>query len=156
MLEVCNRHSIVIVAFNVLGQGLLTDSCNRERFPQIRASRMLRLSWDRITPLRDALRDAAERHKRTMAQVAIRWTIQKGALPLIGMRNVQHVHDAAGAMGWELDANEMQRLDSVALDCSTLEKPRWKRFLFVFLISLLLFAYWITRWLPRGRPSARK
>ena len=40
-------------------------------------------------------------------QVAINWTICKGALPIPGAKNARQVKEAAGALGWRLTADEV-------------------------------------------------
>ena len=87
----------------------------------------------------------AHAHGKTMAQVCLRWAQQHGALALVGVRTAAQLTDALGSLGWTLTDAQIQQLDAVALTVSTLDKPHWRRLLFVFFISLLLLAYVLTR-----------
>ncbi len=108
---------------------------------------MLRgLSFDRLSPLRKVISDIAREHTTTMAAVCINWTIRHGCIALVGMRTLAQAKEAVAAMeDFRLTDEQLLRLDNAALDISTLEKPKWKRLLFVFLISLLLIMYMLTR-----------
>lgn len=44
---------------------------------------------------------------RFLIQVAINWTICKGALPIPGAKNERQVKEAAGALGWRLTPDEV-------------------------------------------------
>lgn len=59
-------------------------------------------------------------------------------MPLVGLRSRAQAADALGALRWRLAAEDVARLDAVALRRSTLAKPRWKRAIFVLAISALM------------------
>lgn len=128
MLRVCQEHQITIVAYSVLGQGLLADSLTPERYGSIRATKMLRgLSYDRLTPLRACIKSVADAHGKTMSQVCLRWAQQHGAVPLCGVRSVRQMEDALGSLGWELSSSEMKQLDEHALDiCKSSSMGCWR------------------------------
>jgi aryl-alcohol dehydrogenase-like predicted oxidoreductase len=141
----------------VLGQGLLTDNLTREKFPTIRVSKMMKgLTYERLSPLRDEIAKIAATHNKTMAQVCLNWAICKGTIPLVGIRTSSQAKDSFGCLGWTLTPDEVASLDCHALDHSTLEKPQWKRLIFVFLISFLLFLYMMTRWIPVWSSDKKK
>ena len=72
------------------------------------------------------LRALGEAHEgRTPSQVALRWLIQKGAVPIPGAKNARQATDNAGALGWALTPDEMGRLDAIALDGTTSLKHRF-------------------------------
>ena len=62
------------------------------------------------------LREVGDAHDRTPSQVALRWVIDKGAVPIPGAKNERQAADNAGALGWTLDAGEIAALDVVALE----------------------------------------
>ncbi len=41
-------------------------------------------------------------------QIAINWTLCKGALPIPGAKNARQVKESAGALGWRMSADEVQ------------------------------------------------
>lgn len=51
---------------------------------------------------------------KTLAQIAINWCLCKGVVPIPGAKNRQQVADIAGALGWRLDAAQVQALDDVS------------------------------------------
>lgn len=147
MLALCRDNDVTVVAYSTLGQGLLADGLTRQSYGAIRATKMLRgLTYDRLTRLRATVAAVAAECGQSMAAVCINWTLCKGCVPLVGMRTPRHAREAVKAVsGWRLTADQIDRLEAEALDISTLDKPTWKRALFVLLISLLLLAYRLTR-----------
>ncbi len=49
-----------------------------------------------------------------MSQVAINWCICKGMIPIPGAKTVEQAQQNLGALGWSLDAWEIEELDRVA------------------------------------------
>mmetsp|Transcript_31410 Transcript_31410/g.49174 ORF Transcript_31410/g.49174 Transcript_31410/m.49174 type:complete len:284 (-) Transcript_31410:202-1053(-) len=148
MLKVCAAEDIKIVGFSPIGQGLLTEGLTEEGMKGIRMAMMTGLRWGDggLNTLRSEIEMIAKRCKRSMAQVCIKWSIHKGAIPLVGVRRTKHAEDAVAAASneWDLSAEEIQRLDVAALDRSTLEKPAWRRGLFMCVLSTLLMVYSVT------------
>ena len=50
-----------------------------------------------------------------MSQVAINWCICKGTIPIPGAKTVEQARDNIGALGWQLDSNEIAELDKAAV-----------------------------------------
>jgi diketogulonate reductase-like aldo/keto reductase len=67
-----------------------------------------------LTPLLDALRAVgAARGGKTPAQVALRWLVERGAVPIPGAKNAHQAAENAGALGWTLTAAEMAAIEAV-------------------------------------------
>lgn len=64
-----------------------------------------------VAPLLDVMREISAKRGKTLAQIAINWTLCKGALPIPGAKNVKQVNESAGAFGWRLASDEVQALD---------------------------------------------
>ena len=62
------------------------------------------------------LRRIGSPHDRTPSQVALRWLIDKGAVPIPGAKNGEQARQNAGALGWHLTADEMAELDGAAIE----------------------------------------
>ena len=61
------------------------------------------------------LRRIGEAHgDRTPSQVALAWLIAKGAVPIPGAKNRDQAEQNAGALGWRLTDEELDRLDAAA------------------------------------------
>mmetsp|Transcript_940 Transcript_940/g.2721 ORF Transcript_940/g.2721 Transcript_940/m.2721 type:complete len:170 (+) Transcript_940:161-670(+) len=150
MENTCKELGVVIVAYSPIGQGLLADGLTPRSFPSIRVSKMLRLEYDDVLPLRRAVRRIADSHggggdretttttTKTMAQVAINWCVAHGTIPLVGCRSARQARDTLGCIGWDLTQDEVKELDRLALSRSTLESPRWRRHLFVTLAGVVM------------------
>jgi len=52
--------------------------------------------------------------KRTPAQVALNWLLEKGTTPLIGASNVAQLEDNLGALDFRLSPEQFQRLNAVS------------------------------------------
>jgi len=75
----------------------------------------------------DELRRIGDRNGRTPSQVALRWLIQKGGVPIPGAKNAEQAHQNAGALGWELSEADVSALDAVGLDGTpTLTQRLWQ------------------------------
>jgi 2,5-diketo-D-gluconate reductase A len=60
-----------------------------------------------------AIAEIARKHKRTPAQVMIRWNLQNGTVPLPKANRVEHLEENLGALGFSLEPEEMEVLDGL-------------------------------------------
>ena len=73
-----------------------------------------------LAPLIDCMRAiGAERGGKTPAQVALNWTLCKGALPIPGAKSAAQVKEIAGAAGWRLSEGEVLELERQAAKIET-------------------------------------
>jgi pyridoxine 4-dehydrogenase len=49
-----------------------------------------------------------------MAQIALNWCICKGTMPIPGAKTLPQAEENFGAVGWWLDAGEIEELDRMA------------------------------------------
>merc|ERR1712187_766447 len=86
----------------------------------------------------------AEAHDgATVESVAIAWAMAKGVVALLGTRKAGHLSEALHALELRLTDDEIQRLDSVALEdegmyASMLEGNAFKRFIAKNVLAPLL------------------
>lgn len=61
----------------------------------------------------DQLRPIAEKYGKTMAQLAIAWVLRHPAVnvAIVGIKRPAHVEGAIGAIGWEIEDEDMARID---------------------------------------------
>jgi pyridoxine 4-dehydrogenase len=65
-----------------------------------------------LQPLIRLMREIGEAHGgKTIGQVALNWTIAKGALPIPGAKNARQTKENIGALGWSLTDDEVTGLD---------------------------------------------
>ncbi len=116
LLAACRDLGVVPIAYSPIGQGRLTGKYSAAHPPPGRrnfSAHPMELV-DRIVAV---LREIGAAHDdRTPSQVALRWIIDKGAVPIPGAKNARQAADNAGALGWSLDPAELDALDAVALD----------------------------------------
>ena len=112
LLETCRELGVRLVAYRPLGYGLLTGKYNPEDLPAMLHGRLIRpADLKRVSPLIELLGELAGRHSKTPAQVALNWIVCKGAVPIPGAKNPTQAAQNAGALGWRLEADEVEALD---------------------------------------------
>ena len=114
----CLKHSIGILAYSPLQNGILTGRIGMDRqFPKtdLRAQNKFYRPENRrrILEFLDSLRPIAEAHQATLAQLVINWTIHRPGITcaLVGVRNPAQAEENARAAEFELSADQMRRIN---------------------------------------------
>ena len=117
LMEYCLEEGIKIIAYSPLAMGILTGKYTPENPPAgTRAAQYNRPYLEKIQPLiKTLIRIGNDADGKSAGQVAINWCIQKGTLPIPGVKNAAQAVQNLGAIGWQLDAEEMALLDEVSL-----------------------------------------
>ncbi len=117
LMEYCLEEGIKIIAYSPLAMGILTGKYTPENPPAgTRAAQYNRSYLEKIQPLiKTLIRIGNDADGKSAGQVAINWCIQKGTLPIPGVKNAAQAVQNLGAIGWQLDAEEMALLDEVSL-----------------------------------------
>ena len=115
--QLCKDLNVTLIAYSPLEKGVLTGKYTPDNPPPgPRKNIYNRAYLQKVQPLIDVLRDFGEAHGgKTPAQVALNWTICKGAVPIPGAKNVRQVQSNAGALGWRLTDDEVAALDDLSL-----------------------------------------
>ncbi len=118
LLRACHELGVTLIAYSPLAQGVLTGKYTPAHpVPGVRKLRYGRGLLRRGQPLIGLLREIGHGHGgKTPGQVAINWTIYKGALPIPGVRNKRQAEEAVEALGWMLTQAEVAALDSASDD----------------------------------------
>ncbi|MDH3943014.1 MAG: aldo/keto reductase [Anaerolineae bacterium] len=113
LLKACDEMGVSVIAYSPLGQGLLTGKYGADAPPPgLRGVRTSRKQLDRLAGLLSLLQEIGIKHGgKTPAQVAINWTIQKGAIPIPGAKSGRQARENLGALGWQLDEEDILALD---------------------------------------------
>jgi aryl-alcohol dehydrogenase-like predicted oxidoreductase len=112
LMETCRELGVTMVAYRPLGYGLLTGKYKPEDLPAVLHGRLVRATdLKKVSPLVDLLGELARSHGKTAAQVALNWIVCKGAVPIPGAKNPVQAAQNAGAVGWRLEAAEVEALD---------------------------------------------
>lgn len=88
LLAFCKRHSIIVQAWAPLGRG--------------------RLSEDPILAI------LGEKYQKTASQIALRWIVQHGCIPLPGSKNKEHIRENIEINDFTLSNEEMDELNQRA------------------------------------------
>jgi aryl-alcohol dehydrogenase-like predicted oxidoreductase len=106
----------VVVAYSPLAQGLLAGHVGADadgHLPAVRRMNPLyrRRALSLAQPLLEALRETAEDHRATPAQIALAWLIGQGnVIAIPGASSVAQLDENAAAAELELSADEQERL----------------------------------------------
>lgn len=113
--DVCDELGIKLIAYSPLGLGLLTGKYS-ENTPLPKGIRGLLFQQllPKIQPLLDSLHAIASHRNKTRSQVALNWCISKDTIPIPGAKNIEQAQENLGALGWQLDENEIAELDKIA------------------------------------------
>ena len=115
MLAACRDLGVVLLAYSPLGQGRLTGKYSASNPPPGKRGFSAH-PMTKVDQVVAVLRSIGERHDRTPAQVALRWLIEKGTVPIPGAKNSDQATQNAGALGWSLMPDDIAALDRAALE----------------------------------------
>ncbi len=117
LLQVCEELGVKVIAYSPLAQGLLTGKYGVANPPGgLRGRRNGRKRLVQIEKLVDVLREIGKKYaNKTPSQVALNWAIQKGTIPIPGVKNLQQARENLGALGWKLYDVDVKALDEAGL-----------------------------------------
>jgi aryl-alcohol dehydrogenase-like predicted oxidoreductase len=114
LLAACRDLGVTILAYSPIGQGRLTGKYSAANPPPGKRGFSAH-PMEEVDRVVEVVRRIADAHARTPSQVALRWLIEKGAVPIPGAKNAEQAEQNAGALGWELDPGDVAQLDAAAL-----------------------------------------
>jgi pyridoxine 4-dehydrogenase len=113
--EVCDELGIKLIAYSPLGLGLLTGKYSEKNpLPKGIRGLLFKQLLPKIQPLLDSLHTIASSRNKTRSQVALNWCISKDTIPIPGAKNIAQAQENLGALGWQLEENEIAELDKIA------------------------------------------
>jgi aryl-alcohol dehydrogenase-like predicted oxidoreductase len=114
VLATARELDVTILAYSPLAQGLLTGKYTASNPPTGARSMDKRFQADglrKLQPMLDKLNELGDKYAKTPAQVALNWLMcQPGVIPIPGVKNKTQVDQNAGALGWELSADDVMDL----------------------------------------------
>ena len=115
ILNACKELGVTLIAFSPLALGALSGKYRPGHLPEdilrrrmagpFRAGRIA--STLRVT---EKLAAIGESHGKSVPQVALRYLIEQGAVPIPGAKNEKQARDNAGALTFSLSSTEMKEL----------------------------------------------
>ncbi|WP_310485696.1 aldo/keto reductase [Chamaesiphon sp. VAR_48_metabat_403] len=114
VLAAARELDVTILAYSPLAQGLLTGKYTASNPPAGARSldrRFQAAGLQKLQPVLAKLQTLGDKYSKTPAQVALNWLIcQPGVIPIPGIKTAAQVDQNAGALGWELSADEVSEL----------------------------------------------
>ena len=112
LLARCSELGIRLIAYSPLEMGLLSGKYGTSNPPPgNRGARYLNI-LSKIPPLLKLMTEIGQDHGgKSNVQVALNWVICKKALPIPGAKNGDQALQNAGALGWKLTEEELDKLD---------------------------------------------
>ncbi|KAK4214317.1 aldo-keto reductase [Rhypophila decipiens] len=106
---------IVFQGYSSLAQGRLTGKYTQEHAPP-KTYRFSSYDMGDIRQTVDTVKEVALKRGKEMASVALNWSVCKGAVPVVGIRNLEQARQAVDALGWRLTEEEMRQIDAVSVE----------------------------------------
>jgi aryl-alcohol dehydrogenase-like predicted oxidoreductase len=115
LLARCRELGVRLIAYSPIEKGLLTGKYFPENPPPgIRGQRYGGL-LPKIGQLLRLMTEIGQEHGgKSKTQVALNWCIRKGTMPIPGAKNAEQAEENAGALGWKLTEEEVEKLDEVS------------------------------------------
>ncbi len=116
LLGVCRELGVLPLAYSPIGQGRLTGKYSAQNPPPGKRGFSNHPMAD-VDALVAVLRAVGESHDgKTPAQVALRWIIEQGVLPIPGAKNEEQARQNAGALGWTLSDEDLTTLNAAGFE----------------------------------------
>ena len=111
----CKELGIRLIAYSPIEKGLLSGKYSPDTPPPGSRAASYSGILPKIAPLLKVMTEIGQDHGgKSNAQVALNWTICKGALPIPGAKHAEQAQQNAGALGWKLTDDEVARLDETS------------------------------------------
>jgi aryl-alcohol dehydrogenase-like predicted oxidoreductase len=115
LIGTCKEAGVRILAYSPLACGRLTGKYDADNPPKGARKFSDKVPWSQLTPLIDAMRGVAATHERSVSEVALKWCMQKGTVPIVGARTTAQMNANAGAADeWTMSGDEMAQLDELS------------------------------------------
>ena len=115
LLARCKELGVRVIAYSPIEKGLLTGKYTPENPPPGIRGRRYGDLLPKIGPLLKLMTEIGQEHGgKSKVQVALNWCICKGTLPIPGAKNADQAQENAGALGWKLTEEEVEKLDEAS------------------------------------------
>ncbi|HLE55177.1 MAG TPA: aldo/keto reductase [Thermoplasmata archaeon] len=114
VLDTCRELGVTLIAYMPLAMGALTGKYSPQVRPQDRIRRMVAPfrgdGLEAVAPVVGRLREIGNRYGRTPGQVALRWLVEQGVVPIPGAKDARQAAENAGALTFRLTRDEVESL----------------------------------------------
>ncbi|MCY7009166.1 aldo/keto reductase [Fusobacterium simiae] len=129
ILDYCKKNGIIFFAYMVLEQGALSGKYTTKN--PLPAGSARAVTYNPLLPeiekLLPTLKEVADKHDASIAQIAVAWAIAKGTLPIIGVTSVAQVEDAAFISKINLSDDEIKKIEEVAKTLNIKTTREWEK-----------------------------
>ncbi|ACT00427.1 aldo/keto reductase [Paenibacillus sp. JDR-2] len=119
ILPVVKELGITFVAYSPLSRGFITGELRK--FEDFKADDMRQIlprfqgeNFQKNVDVVDKLAEIAKEKNCSVAQLALAWTIAKGALPIPGTKRRTYLEENAGAINIKLSSEDLASIDAVS------------------------------------------
>jgi aryl-alcohol dehydrogenase-like predicted oxidoreductase len=122
LLPYCAAHKIGVICYSPMQKGLLTGKLTRERAAQFPPDDHRRRDPNFQEPLlsanlafTEALRPIAQKHGRSVAELAIAWVLRRPELTaaIVGARKPSQIEETAPAANWTLSPPDIAAIEKL-------------------------------------------
>jgi aryl-alcohol dehydrogenase-like predicted oxidoreductase len=122
LLGYCSVHNIGVVAYSPMQRGLLTGTFSHERLAALapddhrrRAPEFQEPAFSASLELVEGLEKIAQRHGRTVAQLAISWVLRRPEVTaaIVGARRPSQIRETAPAAEWNLSRQDIAEIEKL-------------------------------------------
>jgi len=129
VLKACKELGVTLLAYMPLAMGALPGKYRPGSLPAAWMRRRIPKTFrpaeiSSAIAVAERLAEIGRRYGKTPAQVALRWVIEQGALPIPGAKNEAQARENAGDLTFSLTQAELNEL-SAATE-AWIQKPKWK------------------------------
>lgn len=117
IIEWCKENDALFFAYMVLEQGALTRRYSASSMFESRSYRArlyTRSLMSALTPLKVQMQKLSDSYSVSDSQIAIAWSVGRGAIPIIGVTRSSHIGGVVSALDLILDEDDMQMLEDTA------------------------------------------
>jgi aryl-alcohol dehydrogenase-like predicted oxidoreductase len=129
VLDTCRELGVTLIAYMPLAMGALTGKYKPGLIPSDWMRRRMGNTFhDReikaISEITKKLTEIGNHYGKTPAQVALRWVIDRGALPIVGAKNAAQARENIGALSFSLTNKDITTLEESTT--GWFQGPKWK------------------------------
>lgn len=110
LVEFCQNNGILVVGYSALGAADLAES--REHIPNV-------LEDEKLAKI-------GKKYNKSVAQVCLRWSIQRGCVPLVKALEPEKILENGQIFDFELSDEDMKEIKKVNKNCRVCKVPQYK------------------------------
>lgn len=117
LMKLCEELKVTFLAYSPIAQGVLSGKYTPQNPPRgiLRSRKYRRTVLKRLQPLIEVMTEISEKNGgKTLAQIAINWVLSKGAIPVVGTKNMIQIKDNIAALDWQLPDEDIANLDDAS------------------------------------------